>query len=953
MSSASRSLLAKVLCAGGLLLGGWLSLAGFASFFVQYRAMQWPTVEGVIVRSEVVTRNDYHSVEVQYEYTIDGVTYQNDGVYLNSGIGGITVSMDSFGSSSIAKAAQIQERYAPGKTVPVHYQPENPGRAALMFETGGFVAMALFGLFVALFSFLVLKFPGLFESTRERVSHDDTPRFDHGSIVFDTEMLHDLARGASAREGADNPMIDPGSILDGSEFKIKQWNPGKRIELTRNDGGIFSRKPSYVVCFDWQSDSLTVGPEGATETIPLANIEEFRLHGRHEIRRGGGKHSVTYEAWDVWLDAIVGSRRIRIASRTGYRDPDEAFVDAMRPSASIATSLGRQLRWVVFEDHTDYRPPRNIPGLNQFVEAQANSSGQQPSAFQSPSPALQTELAGDTVSEHDQRSEKPVQSTISKPPKSKISCEQSHDRLHVRIPRSFRLPESHGLGVAVVVGGFAALITPAVLDDPEPGPRIFVAILYLVPLVCLGHIIFHWARRGEIEVTKERLTVRRRGLVFSKQQNWSVDELLTVCVVPSGKELDGLPIEELVIVSADGTSEQFFSTCSNQELAWIAHSMRRFLELPEPPAVTQSDPDKAVLEISRGLLYSGLDQMAHSVDEMTHSVDKVARSVDEIERHRQTLGRFNTESVSESSKDEIDSFLQQSPSEISEKLERLSRSEIDVVRAEFGLIDFDIWQPGVQVRYRHETLDPGVHRMSSIVSGFGYALVFLFVVPFAVPIAGVLLVIPIDLLGSRRLHFVIADLMAFGTGLIYWIITFTLLAIGWVYLKLDAAFAPREIELDWQQRRLTIRSRSGEQVYAFQEIRRIVVREVKRTGDKRHFNLFRMEAQIPGANIILLESDQSEDIAGLASQPMAVADRIRMLAEDIAIDLGVPVELAESTEDRFTAVGYPDKPHLTDIGRLWSNASGATRVKLLLLCAGILLFWFYRAVQSYLANEGV
>src|SRR5690606_36110155 len=142
--------------------------------------------------------------------------------------------------------------------------------------------------------------------------------------------------------------------------------------------------------------------------------------------------------------------------------------------------------------------------------------------------------------------------------------------------------------------------------------------------------------------------------------------------------------------------------------------------------------------------------------------------------------------------------------ELSVKGATLSQSDLGIARAEMGLIDFLDWRPGDFVRYRHVTLPMSRILANALVSILGYLLVFTIVVPFAIPILGSILVIPIDIVGARRLHLVVADMFAFGTGLIAWIITFTCLAFLWISLKFDAAFAPRETEWDWRQRVVTI-----------------------------------------------------------------------------------------------------------------------------------------------------
>jgi hypothetical protein len=939
MRTSTQSVAPKLLLWGLVFVGAWLALSGFASYLVHRNALQWPTVDGEISRAEVVKENDYYFVRLEYAYAVDGVQYISDDVYLNTGIGGVSVSDETMGAETRTEAEAIRDAYPIGKRVSVHYQPEDPNRAALRFETTVLLVIGCFGAVVAGIALLPLKFPRLFQSVRDRLADDTELRFDRHPIVFTQDELKEFAQHWAAVSGVS--LSDSGSILDASQYKITNWRPGDRVEFQRRGGGLLSRTPTYQVGFDWQRQVLDVGPQGSTESIPFSNIDELRVHGLHEVRHTSSapsRASSSYEAWDVWLDAIVGSRRIRLASQPGYRDPDRAFCEALRPAAQLATSLARPLRWVGFENHPDYRPPRTVPGLN--IATQIATSAQEPSPRgatpppQSIASALPTDPAIGPPVAQPTLLETQIELRPSQPANSRISMEVSDQRIEVHVPRSRRVPDVQGFGIAVVCGGFAALISPAAFRLPDLGPRLFVGLLWLVPLVCLTQMVRKWARTGAMQATRSHLTVTRRGWIGSKRDRWLIADLLTICVVPSGEERNGLPIEELAVVSTDGTSKHYFSTCDNRELAWIAHEFRQFLGFPNPPAVTQSDPDKAVLEISRGLVNKLHDEMSESLENMQQA--------------RRRMTDLAVDKASPTEADELESMTRLSALDVAEKKASFTRSEVDAVRAEFGLIDFDVWQPGEVIRYRHTTLGPSALLASAIPTGLGYGLIFLFVVPFAIPILGTILVLPIDLIGSKHLHLVVADMMAFGTGLIAWIITFTLLAIALTYLKLDAAFAVREIEWDWQRRRLTIRGRRDEQVYSFQEIRQINIREARQPGARLH--VIRMEAQLPGRTAVLLEADESDEIQGLAEAPMPAAERIRILAEDLASHLDIPIHLADPVVDRCSAVGYPRDARLTDIRSLWKNASGTTRTRAWALVAIILVFWTFRFVESYRAN---
>ncbi len=103
----------------------------------------WPTVQGIITHSELTKSrdsdgNDMYSANVQYDYVVDGNTFNSSNIQ--------TVDGSSSMKSNVKKTLK---KYAKGTTVAVHYDPDFPNTAVL--ETGtGF----LFG--------LLLKLPLLF-----------------------------------------------------------------------------------------------------------------------------------------------------------------------------------------------------------------------------------------------------------------------------------------------------------------------------------------------------------------------------------------------------------------------------------------------------------------------------------------------------------------------------------------------------------------------------------------------------------------------------------------------------------------------------------------------------------------------------------------------------------------------------------------------------------------------
>ena len=488
------------------------------------------------------------------------------------------------------------------------------------------------------------------------------------------------------------------------------------------------------------------------------------------------------------------------------------------------------------------------------------------------------------------------------------------------------------------------MISDAAMKDPEWGPRVFLGILLLVPLAVLLNAVRELMRCGLITANQSELKIISKA-VFRSKYRWSPSELLTVCVVPSGRELHGFPVEKLAVIDLSGNYAHFFEDCSNSELAWIAHSIRLALNLPEPPAVTQSDPDKAVVEVSRGLIDTHHSTMREAIDEMLDAhLDLKERASDGLAPDVET--DLDVEM-------DVNAVAFEQSREITDKATKYSQARIRSVIAELGLINVHRWQPGSEVSYQHVTLDGRQLFFNSLASTIGYSVIFLFVVPFAIPILGSILVIPVDLIGSKRVHFVIADLMGFGIGLVAWMITLSALAFVWVYLKLDAAFAFREVTLNWRRKELVVRDRHEEQHFTFREIQKIITHEVQCPDQKQSEPIARMEVQLSNQVLPLMEIDESNEPKGLAVKALPSIDQLNLLAHDLATHLRVPVERGEALKDRYSIEGYPRNTRLRDFFRLWRNVSGTTKGVAILVCLLIVLFWTWRFAVRYQANWNV
>ena len=133
---------------------------GFLLWYQGYKARQrskiaqaWPTTDAKVLESEIVEApgrnamgniNLANIVTVKYEYVVGGKTYQGDRV---------TFGRPAF---DYVSASNVIEQFKAGKTVPVHYDPENPEDAVLAPKTTVGMPSLVPGYFLIVSGLLVL-----------------------------------------------------------------------------------------------------------------------------------------------------------------------------------------------------------------------------------------------------------------------------------------------------------------------------------------------------------------------------------------------------------------------------------------------------------------------------------------------------------------------------------------------------------------------------------------------------------------------------------------------------------------------------------------------------------------------------------------------------------------------------------------------------------------------------
>lgn len=90
----------------------------------------WPTTEGKIIASNVIRRREHtreghqyrSDLEIYYSYSVDNQSYTRQRVFFGDTGYFSELFVDEYG---------IVRRYPAGRTVDVHYDPNDPGRSAL------------------------------------------------------------------------------------------------------------------------------------------------------------------------------------------------------------------------------------------------------------------------------------------------------------------------------------------------------------------------------------------------------------------------------------------------------------------------------------------------------------------------------------------------------------------------------------------------------------------------------------------------------------------------------------------------------------------------------------------------------------------------------------------------------------------------------------------------------
>jgi hypothetical protein len=276
---------------------------------------------------------------------------------------------------------------------------------------------------------------------------------------------------------------------------------------------------------------------------------------------------------------------------------------------------------------------------------------------------------------------------------------------------------------------------------------------------------------------------------------------------------------------------------------------------------------------------------------------------------------------------------------------------------DFSLNNFDDWQPGRLCRWRREVLSARKMASTVLASGFGWGIVGLVVTPLAILLLALVAVTILKLFpgDNRVIHLVITDLFAFQSTNLFVEYAFMFLAIfAWMWVRLDCAFSPREIVLEWNEDRLTVRGRRDVTTARLSHIKALVIRPVlthaaskpdaassPATSSAGSPPMARLEARLSLGSVVLIETDPSE----LSTKNPS--GRLLSLAKPLARALGVEILHEDPVYDNFDVVGYPKKSSLRNACAIWRNSDRGPKLATLLLLATLVTCYGFRAHASY------
>lgn len=195
------------------------------------------------------------------------------------------------------------------------------------------------------------------------------------------------------------------------------------------------------------------------------------------------------------------------------------------------------------------------------------------------------------ASEHTDEPGSPVP-LVERPADSRIELTRDDTSLTFRLPPPGLMRGSKGFFIfaifwnaflTLMTGGFAyALFFQAGgvnVNGPKWAPFAILSVFWLVGVWMLIWSISLGRRFATIDVVGDTLLITEQRLRRTKQWEWRAADLASIRVGPSGTEVNNKPVNCLLIEPTVGRTRKLFMERRDEDLAWIADTLRRALPL--------------------------------------------------------------------------------------------------------------------------------------------------------------------------------------------------------------------------------------------------------------------------------------------------------------------------------------------------------------------------------------
>ncbi|MDA8708254.1 DUF3592 domain-containing protein [Hellea sp.] len=120
-----------------IIIGLIFFICGALMMFSHFKQSGFKQITGTVVSSDIVKKIETQSESttsstswyllVEYEYTVEGQTYQNDNIS-----SAIPMSDAGLGQAPSKKLVALSKKFVPGETVTVYVSPRNPNKTILL-----------------------------------------------------------------------------------------------------------------------------------------------------------------------------------------------------------------------------------------------------------------------------------------------------------------------------------------------------------------------------------------------------------------------------------------------------------------------------------------------------------------------------------------------------------------------------------------------------------------------------------------------------------------------------------------------------------------------------------------------------------------------------------------------------------------------------------------------------